>query len=131
MRWLSLITTAPLAYLMAALPAPAMTPRDVPPLAREFAYCVGRLSATVEHQWLLSDPRSDSTLLHRTRMLSLLESVARPEQASQLLTLRLSAKVAHASLLQRATFDPSHERARAAHHRAEIALRQCLALILN
>jgi hypothetical protein len=131
MRGLAIILAATVTTLLAALPAPAIPAREMDPLAREFAYCVGRLSATMEHQWLLSDPASDLTERQRGAIISLLETVSPPDQGGALMTLRLSAKFAHADLLRRAAFEPDARHAEAARHQAEIALGQCLAMILG
>ncbi len=59
--------TLSLILLCQALVASAQTnPSD--PLYL-FATCTGRLSAMVEHQWLLSDPGSDETATLRADML--------------------------------------------------------------
>ncbi|SFJ17291.1 hypothetical protein SAMN04487991_1584 [Celeribacter neptunius] len=115
----------------AACPAQALPARSIDPLVREFAYCAGRLSAEMEHQWLLSDPASDRTAVQRRAMLSLLEAASPPDQGRDLLHLRISAKFAHADLLRRASFDPDPESANRARLRAEVELAHCLALILS
>lgn len=83
MRGLAIILAATVTTLLAALPAPAIPAREMDPIAREFAYCVGRLSATMEHQWLLSDPASDLTERQRGAMISLLETVSPPDQGAR------------------------------------------------
>ncbi|TNE65957.1 MAG: hypothetical protein EP336_11340 [Rhodobacteraceae bacterium] len=101
------------------------------PLAREFAYCIGRLSATMEHQWLLSDPASDLTERQRGAMISLLETVSPPDQGGALMTLRLSAKFAHADLLRRAAFEQDPAHAETTQKYAGNALGRCRSLILT
>jgi len=71
---------------------------------RVFATCAGRLSAQMEHQWLLSDPASDQTEHQRDIVLEVLAAMTPEGQESRIMGWRLEAKVAHAALLQSATF---------------------------
>lgn len=100
-------------------------------LPKEFAYCAGRLSALMEHQWLLSDPAADRTHAQRAAMISLLESVTPTGQARHLLYLRISAKVAQAELLTIATFDKDPERKSLALMHAETEIGACLNMLLG
>lgn len=98
---------------------------------RTFADCAGRLSATMEHQWLLSDPASDRTQAQRAAMLSLIEAIMAPNQAPDVLTWRIDAKQAHAILLDRATFNDDAEDAAWALSRAEQQVATCTGLLLS
>ncbi|NIZ09158.1 hypothetical protein [Pseudooceanicola sp. HF7] len=91
---------------IAGAPAPdeALRPAPLPEIVRLFATCAGRLSAVMEHEWLLSRPGSEATALRRSRMLDLLEAVTEERNARRILTLRIEAKAAQARLLRRAAF---------------------------
>lgn len=115
--------------LLGLIPAGAFAmPQD--PL-QTFASCVGRLSATMEHQWLMSDPASDRTAAQRAAMLSLVDAVMAPDQGRQVLAWRIDAKQAHAVLLTRATFSGDAEDASWALRQAEAQLAQCTGLLLS
>lgn len=58
----------------------------------------------MEHEWLLSDVRADQTEDHRDAMIDLLFATMGPDDGQQVLSWRIEAKIAHASLLTRATF---------------------------
>ena len=87
------------ALIATALPAPA-----APAEMRLFATCAGRLSAQMEHQWLLADPAADRTERQRAAMISLLEAAMAPGEERSALALRIEAKAAQAALLTRASF---------------------------
>ncbi len=115
--------------LLAVLPAaPAFASED--PL-RTFADCAGRLSAQMEHQWLLSDPNADRTEAQRAAMLSLVDAIMVPEQGRDVLNWRIASKQAHAVLLTRATFNDDAEDASWALERAESHLAACTGLLLS
>lgn len=96
-----------------------------------FADCAGRLSAQMEHQWLLSDPASERTGAQRAAMLSLVDAAMSPEQGRDVLAWRIEAKLAHAVLLTRATFNEDAEDAAWALQRAENRLATCTGLLLS
>jgi hypothetical protein len=95
------------------------------PLLRQFSLCAGRLSALMEHQWLVDGPASETTSRQRDAMLALVEAVLPPDQATRAMEWRIEAKVAQAALLNRASFakDPVAEA------RADTLVQQCLALV--
>jgi hypothetical protein len=101
------------------------------PLHRVFASCVGRLSAEMEHQWLMKDRDADATQVQRSRMITLGEAVTPVGLEPQVLHLRIQAKYAHKALLSRATFnnDPTDARWAAAQARSELS--RCTGLLLN
>lgn len=98
---------------------------------RTFAACTGRLSATMEHQWLMSDPASDLTHAQRAAMLSLVEAIMTPDRGREVLGWRVEAKQAHAVLLTRATFNEDPADAAWALGRAEAHLAHCTGLLLS
>ncbi len=115
--------------LLGLLPvAPAFAYDD--PL-RTFASCAGRLSAEMEHQWLMSDPASDRTEAQRAAMISLIDAIMAPGQGRDVLHWRIDAKQAHAVLLTRATFNDDEDDAAWALARAEAQLAACTGLLLS
>lgn len=99
------------------------------PLYR-FATCTGRLSAMVEHQWLMSDPKSDATAALRDDMVQLMDAAMADGQAQQAMAWRLEAKVAAAALLRRAAFGQDPALARWSQRRAVELVDGCRAIIL-
>jgi len=77
---------------------------DINNQLNHFATCAGRLSAQMEHEWLLPQGGTDQTEDHREAMLDLLYATMGPDDGQQVLAWRIEAKVAHAGLLTRAIF---------------------------
>ena len=115
--------------LLGFLPAAPAFAHDDP--LQTFASCAGRLSAEMEHQWLMSDPATDRTEAQRASMLSLVEAIMTPDQGRDVLTWRIDAKQAHAVLLTRATFNDDADDAAWALNRAEAYLAACTGLLLS
>lgn len=115
--------------LLGLIPAGVLAMPQEP--LRTFAACAGRLSATMEHQWLMSDPSSDRTKAQRTAMLSLVEAVMAPDQGPLVLGWRIDAKQAHAVLLTRATFSDDASDAEWALQQAETQVAHCTGLLLS
>jgi len=92
----------------------------------QFATCAGRLSAEMEHQWLLSDPDARRTEAIRESMLDVLASLTQAEQGRTVLQWRIEAKTAHAALLSRATFRSDEWASDMAHR----LIRHCSSLIV-
>ncbi len=115
------------------LVTPAMNPAAAAQtgLAQTFASCAGRLSATMEMQWILSDPNADRTQSQRAAMIELLESVTPDGAAAGLLNIRIDAKMAHAALLTRASFGNDPAVKAWAAQRAELELATCLEMMLG
>lgn len=107
--------------LVGHLPAPAHSGDD---LARTFAQCSGRLSALMEHQFIVDGPASERTRTERDQMVELLETVA--GQGPQVMQWRISAKVAQADIFARLRVDPDNDRLR---RRALALVQDCRALI--
>lgn len=103
----------------------AGSPATADPLLRDFSTCAGRLSALVEHQWLVDGPASESTARQRDAMLALVEAVLPPDQAPRAMQWRIEAKAAQAALLTRASFAQD----RVAADRADHLVQECMALV--
>ncbi|WP_227270758.1 hypothetical protein [Roseobacter weihaiensis] len=96
-----------------------------------FAGCVGRLSAEMEHAWLVGSAEADAFGDQRLVFLSLLEATTPPEHARTTLNYRIEVKMAHASLLTQATFQGDTPQARAAGNMAFAHLSACQRLLLD
>ena len=94
---------------------------------RFFADCTGRLSAEMEHSWLLSDGRTDAAEHDYEVALGILEAMTTPTDATWVLSHRISAKAAQTALLHRATFQGD---ARSAQLAAQYVA-SCTSLILS
>jgi len=88
--------------LLVALAAPlaARAGGDIPddPL-RFFATCAGRMSALMEHQWIVDGPASDATKAKRQSVLEVVEALTPPGDEAVVMGWRIEAKAAHAALL--------------------------------
>jgi hypothetical protein len=92
-----------------------------------FATCTGRLSALMEHQWIVDGPASDRTRQDRDAMLTLVEAAMRQGAEVQVMAWRIEAKVAHAALLaQSRSLDVAQ--AKRAERRAGLLMRDCSAI---
>ena len=111
--------------LVLAMPARAHTS-----LAQTFAGCVGRMSAEMEHAWLM---QRDAHLHSEQRLtfLSLLDATAPPGRARALLAHRVETKLAHAALLTLSDFSDDAEQAKGARIRASWHRAACQALLLD
>ncbi len=131
------VTKPVLAALVAAsLPvagaaAPATNGAALDPLVRTFATCTGRLSALMEHQWLMGLDGSEYTQKRRNQMATLLEAVMRPGPGPQVLALRIEAKFALAQLFSRMTFGRDAQDVAWAANRVEVELAACDGLLLG
>jgi hypothetical protein len=81
-----------------------------------FATCTGRLSALMEHQWLMQDRGADRTEAMRDAMAGLLGAVVTPDTEVRAMSLRIEAKVAEAALLGTASFGAPDQAAWARAH---------------
>ena len=100
-------------------------------IVQTFATCTGRLSAQMEHEWLMNDPASERTETHRATMIALLDAVSPPNRGRDILAWRIDAKSAHAMLLTRATFNDDTEDAAWALRRAQTQVSACTGLLLS
>ncbi|MDV7141955.1 hypothetical protein R3X27_04585 [Tropicimonas sp. TH_r6] len=105
---------------------------ELPEIAQNFASCAGRLTALMQHQWLLSESGSDQTEAWRATMIDLLDAAlpGGAQAGREALRYRLAARQAHAALLSRASFNDSRRDAGWAKRRAEAEIAQCQALMI-
>lgn len=109
----------------------AMARGAADPLSREFAVCAGRLSATMEDQWMFDGPGSERTAEVLAAMVPLIEA-SMPEGAGrQVMGWRIDAKVGQRRLLQHARFAPDTRLAETAAARAEALAAECRSLLLG
>jgi len=117
--------------LVCALAAPqaVRAETDIPddPL-HFFATCAGRLSALMEHQWLVDGPASEATKARRAALLEVVEAMMPPGSESQVMAWRVEAKAAHATLLGQSRHGSAAAMARAA-RRAERLETACTAYL--
>ncbi|WP_157059026.1 hypothetical protein [Loktanella sp. 5RATIMAR09] len=111
--------------------SPSAQPLDVDEQLKTFATCVGRLSAVMEHQWMFDGPASEHTEELRDAVLELVEAVMPTARGDEVLQWRISAKVAQAALLRRATFNTDTRDAAWAHSHADRLARDCTGLLLS
>lgn len=79
-------------------------------LVRDFAVCAGRLSALVEHDWLMMrDPAAAEA--DRDALVALVAAVVAPGAAAQVMDWRITAKAATGALLRRADLGQDREAA--------------------
>ncbi|WP_299041772.1 hypothetical protein [uncultured Tateyamaria sp.] len=120
------ITVATVALLSTL--TPALAHDDV---AYTFAECAGRFSAEMEHAWLINDQRADMFAADRASFVVLTTASMRPDDGRAILGHRIEVKLAHAALLQQATFATAPSRARAARDTALRHLAACRSLLLG
>ena len=117
--------------LLCALSSPmaAQAQPDIPddPL-RFFATCAGRMSALMEHQWIVDGPASDVTKLHRAAVLDLVAALTPPGDEARVMAWRLEAKAAHAALLAATQYGESVAAMRASRRALALYL-ECEALL--
>ena len=95
-----------------------------------FASCSGRLSALVEHSWLVGNGESERLERIRDDLISVSETmVLDRDDAVRAMSFRLDAKVAQARLLTHATFNADASIAAWSERRANTLLADCVALV--
>ena len=87
-------------FCVLAAPMAARAEGDIPddPL-HFFATCAGRMSALMEHQWIVDGPASDMTKAKRQSVLEVVEALTPPGDEATVMGWRIEAKAAHAALL--------------------------------
>ena len=110
--------------LVPGLMALAAPVHAAPDMTSVFATCTGRLSALVEHQWLMTrDPAQAEA--DYAAMGDVLEAAADPALSGRVMGWRVSAKVAMREMLQRADLQGDA----AARDRATALIAECRRLI--
>ena len=95
------------------------------------ATCVGRFSAQMEHHWLFQDTPTTRIETERAHLIDILEAVTTPENASDVLSMRIEAKLAHAALLTRAVFATQGKSSALATARVDTQLQACGDILLG
>lgn len=101
------------------------------PLAVTFASCAGRLSAEIEHAWLIGDDRAGQLETRRARFVDLVNASATDTEDPNLLNRRIEAKVAHAQLLSLVAFSPDADRSAWALQRVRSEIAYCAGFLLE
>ena len=96
-----------------------------------FASCTGRLSAEVEHAWLMGAGEVDYLTHQRSEFIALLTAVTPPDQNRQALAIRIDAKMAHSEILTLATFSRDNAQMDWALKQAARHIRGCTELLLT
>jgi hypothetical protein len=127
------------AFLLAALPGPGAAeglPQSPSQRLELFETCAGRLSALIEHQWLVEPAASDRTVSLRAEFDALVEAVM-PDAvgwgmpAEMPMHWRVAAKAAQADLLATAVFSLDPQRALRARRAAEERLAECDGVLIG
>ncbi len=97
----------------------------------QFATCAGRLSALMEHQWLIDGPASERTAKEVAAFSDLVQALIAPDQGRRVLALRIEAKVAQRALLMQADFGRDPRLTAHAARRAAELIGACRAIALS
>ena len=123
--------------LLAGAPALAgAVPASPAQRLEAFATCAGRLSATVEHQWLVDPAASEVTAVQRAGFEDLVAAVLPDALAwgvpeTMVMHWRVAAKAAQRELLAHATFGTDPRRAAWAGELAAARLAECGGLLIG
>ena len=126
---MGVLKTLGLATCFTCLAATAAKPDN--DLLRRVTDCVGRLSAQIEHHWLLSDQPTEQIETQRAHLIDIQDTLMTPDTATKILSKRIDAKMAHATLLTQAAFSDDDRRATWAEKRAKQELSQCGTILLE
>ena len=96
-----------------------------------FATCTGRMSAEMEHAWLMRDARADDFQAQRERFVSILDAIMPPERSRETLNHRIEAKLAHSAILTTARFGPNPRMSELAEQQARTQVQSCRAMLLD
>ena len=96
-----------------------------------FAGCAGRLSAEMEHAWLVSDARADALQGQRERFVAILQAIMPMDRARETLHHRVEAKLAHSAILTTARFGDDPRLSRLAKQQARVQVQSCQAMLLD
>jgi len=98
---------------------------------RMFANCAGRLTAQLEHQWLLQSENADQIERQRTEIVMILQSMVTRDRGRDVLSWRTEARAAQRALLNRASFAADKSDASWAADKAESYLLECTGFLLS
>ncbi len=96
-----------------------------------FAVCAGRLSAEMEFYWIFDGATAERIEVERASVLEILDAMISPNQVSEVLSLRVEAKMAQAALLTQANFNPKQRMARHARTLALKNVESCRTRLLS
>ena len=116
-----------LILLLQTTSAFAQTPATEP--LYQFATCTGRPSVLIEHQWLPGGAASDQTDQLRRDMIDVMAAAIPDAPDPKVMQWRLEAKVAAATLLQRADFGPTPWQQATARRQINALIAGCRALL--
>lgn len=125
---MGVLKTVGVAVALTSLSATAALPEQS--LLHRVTDCVGRLSAQMEHHWLLSDTPTTRIERDRAQLVDVLDALTTPETATRILAARIDAKMAHASLLTQAAFGTDPRTKAWARRRADMAIGYCDDILL-
>lgn len=126
---MSKMKTATFLLFLAASPASALTDSADDQLVF-FATCAGRLSATMEHQWIYDTTSADVTSSQRSEMIDLVSAAMPLNRGRNVLSIRIAAKHAQAGLLTRAILSRDAQDAAWAAARADALLSECTSVLM-
>ncbi len=98
---------------------------------RAFANCAGRLTAQLEHQWLMQSEASDITQHQRSQIVDILHSIIPEDRGREVLSWRTDARAAQRALLNRAQFSKNPADAAWAATQAEVLLADCTSYLTS
>lgn len=118
------------AVLCMVVTLPAAVRADHPTEIRLFAECAGRLSASVEHAWLVG---TDNAALRAQKdgFADLLDALVGPDDSVRVMDWRVRAKMDHKRLLALSVFATEPRLARLALMRAQAHQNRCGAVLLG
>ena len=98
---------------------------------RTFANCAGRLTAQLEHAWLMHDDSAETIEDQRAQVVELLSAIMPQEAGRDVLNWRIDARAAQRALLQRATFTQDPSEAEWAGNLAQQYVADCTGFLLS
>lgn len=124
-----------LAVMILALPVEAgegaALPQPNDQQLRHFATCAGRLSALMEHQWLVDGPASEKTAQEVHALSALIQAIMVEGENNRALAWRIEAKVAQRALLMQVDFGTDKKRGDLARNRSDTLIGPCRAMLLS
>ena len=99
-------------------------------LTQSVAQCTGRMSAEMEFEWLMGRS-GDEARLFRSHLEDVLEAIVDPAERRAIMSLRIEAKQAHATLLTRSHFNDDALDATRAARMATRFSQQCRGMLIG